>query len=688
MRNGRGWLVALCLLGCSPVCRVIVARAQLLDALFPEGVPGYGTEQGVTVQSRARPEYEPLGIHLGTLTIRPLLGLAAGYDDNIFGGPTRRGAWEIAAQPSVLAGTESSAGSVGLYLSADDVHYLNEPTQNRTDGSAFFGGTFNLGRDKLTLGAGYLSRHEDRTALDALPSDRPVAFTVANARASYDAAFGRFTATPSIELNQWRFDNTTIFGVPVSEASRDRITVQTGVTLRYGWMSGRDVLWVNRVVDTRYDEPAAGVASNNSTAWQSLVGVDYDDDAVWRYKLLGGLEYRQAAAGAASQTTGIAEAEVIWSPTGMTTLRASAFRGIEDAAQTGLSSYTYSTGQLRVDHELQRNVLLTASATVRQATFNQTGGQQLGVGFDTGATWLINRTLRLSLTYDFADGDRDASGHGVCRFRRSGCCRRGRRAAGRFHLRLCRHPERRPSGADVPRCGAGRNLPQCLVTPVGLARGGGNGTGLRHADPAGCDGQRSDCVVTFSIHPAGGADHHHRATAVLAAGAGGALRPGAAVPLRPANGLRHRPGRVPGHCRVYSRAPGATGVPGGRLAETGASGGGRGGERPGGGHRSLHRRQPAVPGRCRAAGTRVDAAGRPGMGIPAGARSSAARRPLPAGQPSHRPAVAAGKARDGYFGPIRPDAGCPGTLNRLPVSVRVVPLTLRIEKSLSRKFPT
>jgi hypothetical protein len=332
------------------------------------------------------------------------LGVSVGYDNNIFGGPAQRGAWEIATQPSVLASTENSIGSAGLYLSADDVHYLGVSTQDRTDGSAFFGGTFNIGRDKLTLGAGYLSQHEDRTALDALPSDRPVAFTVANFRASYEAAFGRFTATPSLEFNQFQFVNTTIFGQPVSEAARDRSSVQSGVTLRYEWMSGRDLLWVNRLVDTRYDHPSPGQPSNDSKAWQTLFGVDYDDDTVWRYRLLGGVEYRQAAAASsASQTTGIAEAEVTWSPTGMTTLRASAFRGIEDAAQTGLSNYTYTSAQLRADHELLRNVVLSASATIRQATFNQTGGQQLGLGFDTGANWLINRNLRLSLTYDFAD---------------------------------------------------------------------------------------------------------------------------------------------------------------------------------------------------------------------------------------------------------------------------------------------
>jgi hypothetical protein len=399
MPTGRSWLVALCLLSYAQM-----SKAQLLSSLFPEGVPGYGTEQGVTVQSRERPSFDPLGIHAGTVTIRPLLSESIGYDNNIFGGPSARGAWEIATAPSVLMGTEGPDGSAGLFLAANDSRYLNEPSQNRTDGSAFLGGTYDFGRDKLTLGAGYLSRHEDRSALDALPSDRPVAFTVANMRASYDAEFGRFTTTPSIEFNRWRFADTTIFGTPVSEAARDRTTAQTGLTLRYAWMTGRDVLLVTRVLDTHYDDPAAGVASNNSTSWQALAGVNYGDDSVWRYRMLGGIEYRRAASPViASETTPIAEAEIIWSPSGLTTVRATATRGIEDAAQTGLSSYTYSSVQLRVDHEYLRNVLLDASATLRQASFNHTGGQQTGIGAGAGATWLINRGLRLSFTSDFGD---------------------------------------------------------------------------------------------------------------------------------------------------------------------------------------------------------------------------------------------------------------------------------------------
>jgi hypothetical protein len=399
MRNGRLWLVALGLLAC-----LRPAHAQLLNTLFPEGVPGYSAEQGVTVQSRVRPQFDPLGFRFGSLTIQPLLSESIGYNDNIFAGADPRGGWQIATEPSVLIAAQNSGGSAGLYSSVKDVRYPTAPSQNRTDGSAFLGSTINVGRDKLTFGGGYLSQHEDRTALDALPSDRPVAFSVVNLRASYDALFDRFTLTPAIEFNRWRFNDTTILGAPVSEASRDRTTVQPGVTLRYGWMPGRDLLLVTRVLSTHYDAPAAGVPSNNSTSWQALLGVDYDDNTVWRYRLLGGVEYRASGSPAiASRTAGIAEAEIVWSPSGLDTMTGSLNRGIEDAAQTGLSSYTYTSAQLRIDHEYLRNLLLDATATIRQASFNQTGGQQLGIAFGAGASWLINRSLRLSMSYDFSD---------------------------------------------------------------------------------------------------------------------------------------------------------------------------------------------------------------------------------------------------------------------------------------------
>jgi hypothetical protein len=85
MRTGCAWVIGLCL-----PAFAATAEAQLLTSLFPGGVPGYGTEQGVTVQSRARPAYDPLGIRIDTAMARPLLYESFGYDNNIFGGSAAR----------------------------------------------------------------------------------------------------------------------------------------------------------------------------------------------------------------------------------------------------------------------------------------------------------------------------------------------------------------------------------------------------------------------------------------------------------------------------------------------------------------------------------------------------------------------------------------------------------------------
>ncbi|MEJ1977646.1 MAG: outer membrane beta-barrel protein, partial [Acetobacteraceae bacterium] len=65
------------------------ARAALLDQFIAPDVPGTDVQPNVTVLSRQRPEYEPLGVRLGDFTIRPQLTESTGYDDNATA-PARR----------------------------------------------------------------------------------------------------------------------------------------------------------------------------------------------------------------------------------------------------------------------------------------------------------------------------------------------------------------------------------------------------------------------------------------------------------------------------------------------------------------------------------------------------------------------------------------------------------------------
>lgn len=380
--------------------------AAMIEQFFPEGVPAYDAAPGVTVRSRLRPDDEPAGMHIGSFVLRPQLESGVGYDTNP--GSADHGSWFVRNQPSLWFGSDWSRDALGGYVSAADTRYLDRPRQSRTDLTISLGGALDIGRDRLSIGFAHLTQHEDGNRLDALRTDRPIAFTLDNARISYTANFDRWSLTPSIELSQWRFDATTIRGAPASQRYRDRDVVQGAVTLRYEIAPLRSLLLVGRVIGQDYPNTPAGQPSLNSTGYQLLAGFDYDDDAVWRYRLLLGGEVRQFVA-FQSHADFIAEAEVAWMPSGLTTVRALLSRSIEDATQEGVAGFTYTAGKLTIDHEYRRDLMLTASIGLQHADFLQ-GGSQDGYSFGLGATWFVNRRLRLSATYDLTGyGD----GHGL-----------------------------------------------------------------------------------------------------------------------------------------------------------------------------------------------------------------------------------------------------------------------------------
>ena len=293
---GANWFCLRCVDGLIGILLLIsaagVARAQPISSYFPSGVPGYGTMPGVTVLSRARPEFAPDSIHAGGFLLDPAMEEGVGYDSNVLGGAGSPGSWTLGTHPSLRVTSDWSRDAVAGVLGLDDTRYLDAPRQSRTDGSAAFGTTKMIGRDTLTLGAAYLVLHEDRTALDALPSDTPVGFTLTDARVDYTLALDRLNVTPNLEISNYHYTSTTILGIPTSQAYRDRNVVAGGVTARYEMMPRQDALLVLRGTGTDYTDPQIGQPTRNSTGAMVLVGLSDDSDAVWRYRLLLGWEHR------------------------------------------------------------------------------------------------------------------------------------------------------------------------------------------------------------------------------------------------------------------------------------------------------------------------------------------------------------------------------------------------------------
>ena len=322
----------------------------------------------------------------------------------MLGSPGGRGSWLLRTAPSVLISSTNKRDPYGLYVSLDDTRYPATPEQDRTDWTAVGGATVAIGEDHLTLGAAHLSLHQNPGDLDALPTDRPTAYQVDDVRAAYASTFDRLTLEPSLDVATWRFGEATVLGLPVAQTYRDRNVIQTNLVLRYDVAPRRSLVLALRGTSQLYTETPPGTPSPNSTSLAVLAGIDDATDGLWHYRLLAGYE-RRGFADDAYRPHGaiVAQADAIFTPNGMTTVTATLTRSIEDAAQEGVAAYTYTGAKLTIDYEWRRDLLLQASAGVQRADLLGTSGSQTVLSGGLGATWLINRRVRLIGTYDLAE---------------------------------------------------------------------------------------------------------------------------------------------------------------------------------------------------------------------------------------------------------------------------------------------
>lgn len=397
--TSRSWLLAaaLLLLGSRQ------AAAQIIDQYFPQGVPGYDTGLGVTVQSRARDEYVAPGIRLGDIVLKPVLSEGLGYNSNVPGDPKARGSLQIDTSLLLQASTDWARNGLFSYLSLDQQNYFNLPSQNQLSWVGSVGGTHDFGRNQLAFSYSHFNLQETAADVGSLNFQTPETFHVDDARTSYKVNLGRFSVTPGVQVTNYTFDQAVVAGQPNGQQYRDRVLLLGSVALRYEFAPQRNGILVLNGYETRYTNQPVGQRTRDNSGASILAGVEYTANGVFRYRGLIGVEQRSYASNIYSnQTAIVGEGSVIWTPTELTTATLSVSRAIEDAASESAVGFVYTSARLTIDHEYRRNVLLQALAGVQAATFQQNGGSQTITFAGGNTTWLLNRNVQLVASYNYA----------------------------------------------------------------------------------------------------------------------------------------------------------------------------------------------------------------------------------------------------------------------------------------------
>ena len=401
VRGRRAWVAFAVLpaVVCGMPCG---AKAQrLLDQYLSADLPGVAVDPGVTVRSRLRPEYDMPGIQYGEVTIRPDLFQTVGFDSNVLGQPNHRSSMLIETDARLHATYDDSITTAFAALSVDNNQYPEQNQQSYTNWTASLGGSHQFGRDTLSVAYTHLNLNQTVRDLDTPQLDNALPYQVDAVRLSYRSVFNRVFVQPTIALSDYQLTNGSIGGVPYIQTDRDRFVAEPGMTLGYELAPRRNAVFVLRDATAFYRNRQPGEASRNFNDVSALAGVDFEE-GIFRYRLLVGYETRvfQSSQAKTIQSP-IAEATVIWNPTGLSTLTGQLTRHIQDSADETTIAFTETAISLRGDYELRRNVLRYATSQYFRDEYGSGQGSQDLISFGGGATWLLNRNLSLTGSYEF-----------------------------------------------------------------------------------------------------------------------------------------------------------------------------------------------------------------------------------------------------------------------------------------------
>jgi hypothetical protein len=374
------------------------AHAQMIQASYPKDVPGFDTQAGVSVTSRIQQDTEWQQILVGSDWVHPEVTESISHDSAVLVG--RKPSWIESTAPSVTVTSTDGGSTDGAYLAAQDNRYLAAPHQSDTDWTAAIGGTVDVADCKLTLAAAHLSLHELDTALDALPYDAPLPFSVDTLRFRGESPVGRLTVQPSLGITHFTFGNASIDGISAPQSYRDRLVTEGEMSVFYGIEGFNDpdrAVLILRGNGGSYPNDLPSQPPRDFVGGAVLAGVEHDLDGLWGWRLvagIGGRTYRDPIY--ANQLVPVAEGTVTWQPTERTTFHAGILRKIEDASDIGVGSYVATVLGIAMDHEVQRNLILHAGLDLDRAQYG--GASETFLTGSLGLLWLISRNFRANGT--------------------------------------------------------------------------------------------------------------------------------------------------------------------------------------------------------------------------------------------------------------------------------------------------
>lgn len=387
-------------------------------------------DDNVVTNERESAAYAQQGIHAGAFTILPKLDFTNEYNSNIYYRDKSlpiTDSYVAHFKPGLVANSNWSRHALNLNFDTDLAQYASQGDQNNyNDLRTRLSGRLDVTRDSYFDGGfAYNSIHESRGSPDQIVGKGPTFYDTKVIDAFYIQKLNRMSVKAGIDTIRYDYDNVlTSLNIPLLMSTRNHWEYVPSIRLAYEIQSEYEAFIKFSYKQADYDTsvyangvPTPGTAYNrNSTGYNALGGLAFDlTDLITGDMSVGYLQrsYVDARLSDISGVNGFVNLK--WRPTALTTVVGKVSRDINETTQQGVAGVLATGVSLGVEHELMRNVILSAGGNFTNNDYqgfvpgsilaDNTNRNDNIYGGTVGGKYLLNRNFSTNLSYTYSSRD-------------------------------------------------------------------------------------------------------------------------------------------------------------------------------------------------------------------------------------------------------------------------------------------
>lgn len=387
----------------------VAPEYQYTPDVFQDEIP-----RGETVRTRQRPELEPLGLHVGSFFMFPSITNGISFTDNVYATEShKKSDFIYTLAPQVNVRSDWNTHSIELAAGGRLGYHFDQTGEDYQDAFASAAGRLDVSSHTVVHGKLNLNRdHEERGDPNDVNGSEPTVFYTYAGTVDAAHRFNRLTLSVAGDIRRIDYDNTPAANnTTIDNSDRNRVEYRPGVKAAYEFSPGYSG-FIRAEGDIRhYDKTYdSGGFKRDSTGFDVVGGASVDLTGLLFGDFFAGIRQRYFDDTRFDSITGpVVGSTLTWIPTGLTTVTLKIDNQVIESTGVNTSGYSSTSVTLGVDHELLRNLILSANLGGRYDDFEGISRTDKYVSGSLGADYLWNRYLTLSGRYGITNRDSNAA---------------------------------------------------------------------------------------------------------------------------------------------------------------------------------------------------------------------------------------------------------------------------------------